>query len=492
MPSFKKYMKFENLKNCILNNWVIHSDFKCTIDTVTKEHKFIAGGYYLECRNDKFSKKVQTFYDLKEYTVSLVKELIYIDEIEYNYLQNEIDYSNFDQEEFDSIKICKYCSSEFNHPYNDRYIILYEICDKEKLKYVLENNDFNEEVNNLARNYYDSLDNDGCKRIVYKQTADKNRYYADSSCLTYLKKEIRNSIMPKNIKDIDMVNAHPVILNYLCKKNNVDCNILENYIENRELILSSFSENRKSVKELFLSILNGGSKDIYSNDKQTNNYLKLFENEIIRIQNYFYTNDERYLDIDYNYKGKNLSRIILDIENQILQIMINYFTSKNVNILTLEYDGLKIHTDRNSEHFSINELESNIYKSIGINIKLAFKNIEDSFPDFGIRVSTDNIKNKIIIENKIKIVHHDHCLEKNNIIGHICRECNLQIKNNKAIPMYFFNGMKYDNSIILKSICDIFKNNVTLNVIGNSCESFKMIDFKFKKNKMLFKIIRYV
>ena len=489
MLPFKKYMKFENLKNCILNNWVIHSDFECTIDPVTKEHEFIAGGYYLECRNNKFSKKVQTFYDLKEYTISLVEELVYIDSIESNYLQNEIDYSNFDQDEFDNVKICKYCNSEFNHPYNDRYIILYEICDKEKLKYVLENNDFNEEVNNLARNYYDSLDNDGCKRIFYKQTADKNRYYADSSCLTYLKKEIRNSIMPKNIKDIDMVNAHPVILNYLCKKNNVDCNILKNYIENRELILSSFSEDRKSVKELFLSILNGGFKDVYSDDKQTNNYLKLFENEIIRIQNYFYTNDKRYLDIDYNYEGKNLSRIILDIENQILQIMINYFTSKNVNILTLEYDGLKIYTDKSSKHFSINELESNIYKSIGINIKLAFKNIEDSFPDFGIRVSTDNIKNKNIIENKIKIVHHDHCLEKNNIIGYICRECNLQIKNNKTIPMYFFNGMKYDNSIILKSICDLFKNNVTLNVIGNSCESFKMIDFKFKKIKYSLKLL---
>ena len=39
--------------------------------------------------------------------------------------------------------------------------------------------------------------------------------------------------------------------------------------------------------------------------------------------------------------------------------------------------------------------------------------------------------------------------------------------------------MKYDNSIILKSICDIFRNNVNLNCIGNSCESFKMIDFKF-------------
>ena len=481
MSPFKKYMKFENLKNCILNNWVIHSDFECVIDSVTKEHSFIAGGYYLECRNSKFSKQVQTFYNLKEYTVSLVEELVYIDSIESNYLQNEIDYSNFNQEEFDSVKICKYCNSEFNHPYNDRYIILYEICDKEKLKYVLENNDFNEEVNNIAKNYYDSLDNGGCKRIVYKQTADKNRYYGDSSCLTYLKKEIRNSIMPKNIKDIDMINAHPVILNYLCKKNNVDCNILENYIDNRELILSSFSENRKSVKELFLSILNGGFKDVYSDDKQINNYLKLFEDEIIRIQNIFYTNDKRYLDIDYNFKGKNLSRIILDIENQILQIMINYFNSKNVNILTLEYDGLKIYTDKSSKHFSINDLELNIYKTIGINIKLAFKNIEDYFPDFGIRVSTDNIKNKNIIENKIKIIHHDHCLEKNNILGYICRECNLQIKNNKSIPMYFFNGMKYDNSIILKSICDLFKNDVTLNVIGNSCESFKMIDFKFKK-----------
>ena len=62
-------------------------------------------------------------------------------------------------------------------------------------------------------------------------------------------------------------------------------------------------------------------------------------------------------------------------------------------------------------------------------------------------------------------------------------------KNNKTVPMYFFNGMKYDNSIILKSICDIFKNDVTLNVIGNSCESFKILDFKFKKIKYSLKLL---
>ena len=90
---------------------------------------------------------------------------------------------------------------------------------------------------------------------------------------------------------------------------------------------------------------------------------------------------------------------------------------------------------------------------------------------------------------KIKVVHHDHAFENNNILGFKCRECNLQIKNDKSIPIYFFNGMKYDNSILLKSLCDIYKDEMALNCIGNSCESFKMIDFKFKKMKYSFKLL---
>ena len=38
--------------------------------------------------------------------------------------------------------------------------------------------------------------------------------------------------------------------------------------------------------------------------------------------------------------------------------------------------------------------------------------------------------------------------------------------------------MKCDNSILLKSLCDIYKDEMTLNCIGNSCESVKMIDLK--------------
>ena len=420
----------------------------------------------------------------------MYNELKYIEEIEEEYFNNPIDYTNFDEEEFKNTLECKFCKCQFDDDYNDRCIILNEIVDKEKLLHIINNNDFNVEVNNLAKNYYESLDNFGRKRIHYKQKfKHKDRYYGVGSCSSYLKKEIRNSIMPKNIKDIDLINCHPVILLNLCQKNKVKCNILKNYVANRNIILDSFGDNRKTVKELFLTTLNGGFKNIYSEDSTINNYLKLLENEIIIIQKYFYSKDKRYLEKDYNYLGKNLSRIILEKENQILQTMINYFVSKRVKIFTLEYDGLKIYTDDKSKHFSINDLEKIIFKNTEINIKLSFKEIVDSFPEYGIRVSTDNIINENIIENKIKVIHHDHAFEKNNILSFICKECNLQIKNDKKIPLYFFNGSKYDNSIILNSLSKIYKDEITISCIGNSSEQFKSIDFKFKKMKYSFKLL---
>ena len=53
------------------------------------------------------------------------------------------------------------------------------------------------------------------------------------------------------------------------------------------MILDSFGDNKKEVKKLFLTILNGGFKNIYSQDAKVNNYLKLFETEIIKIQKHF-------------------------------------------------------------------------------------------------------------------------------------------------------------------------------------------------------------
>ena len=139
IPSHKKYLKFENLKNCIKTNWVVHSDFECIIDPLTKEHTFISGCYYLECKNDKYTKDIQCFYNLEEYTKSLYNELEYIENIEQKHLNNPIDYSNFDEKKIS--KECVYCLCEFDNNYNDKSIILEEIVDKAKLEYIINNND---------------------------------------------------------------------------------------------------------------------------------------------------------------------------------------------------------------------------------------------------------------------------------------------------------------------------------------------------------------
>ena len=39
------------------------------------------------------------------------------------------------------------------------------------------------------------------------------------------------------------------------------------------------------------------------------------------------------------------------------------------------------------------------------------------------------------------------------------------------------------------SLCGIYKDEMTMNCIGNSCGSFKMLDFKFKKMKYSFKLL---
>ena len=49
--------------------------------------------------------------------------------------------------------------------------------------------------------------------------------------------------------------------------------------------------------------------------------------------------------------------------------------------------------------------------------------------------------------------------------------------------------MKYDNTILLKLLCDMYKDEMTINCIRNSCESFKSIDFKFKNMKYGFKLL---
>ena len=229
-------------------------------------------------------------------------------------------------------------------------------------------------------------------------------------------------------------------------------------------------------------MLNGRFKNKYSDDKDIDKFLKDFELEIKNIQNKFYEIDNRFDDKTvYNYKGKSLSRILLELENEILQVIVDFFNFKDIQIFTIEYDGLKIINKPENKHFSIKQLEYIIFIKTGINMKLAIKEINDEFPEYKTNVNTDNLPKNNIISGNHKVIHHDHFLPKDNILGYICKNCNLQIKNKKEIPLIFHNGMNYDNSILLNGMS---KFNPIISRIGITSEKFKSIEFKFRKYAM--------
>ena len=61
-------------------------------------------------------------------------------------------------------------------------------------------------------------------------------------------------------------------------------------------------------------MINGGFKNKYIDDKEINEFLKDFELEIKNIQNKFHEIDNRFDDKTiFNYKGKSLSRILLEL-----------------------------------------------------------------------------------------------------------------------------------------------------------------------------------
>ena len=279
-----------------------------------------------------------------------------------------------------------------------------------------------------------------------------------------------------------MENSHPRISLYLCKKHNVDCKYLIEYINNREYFLNKISDDRKKAKTLIIQMLNGGFKNKYSDNKDINKYLKNFELEIKNIQNIFYEIDNRFDDTKvYNYKGKSLSRIILELENKILQVIVDFFNFKNIQIFTLEYDGLKIIDKPDNKKFSLKQLEYIVFIKTDINIKLAFKEIIDEFPEYKTKVNANNLPKNIMITGNRKVIHHDHCLPKDNILGYICQNCNLQINNKNEILLIFHNGMNYDNSILLNGMS---KFNPIISCIGITSEKFKSIEFKLRKYEM--------
>ena len=181
LPSKNKYLEFKNITNTIQHNFIIYADIESYMDPQnrnTYNHKHLMSGYHLDCLDEKYSKKVKLFDKLEVFRDSLIKELDYIENINENVLNYEIDMSTFNQKKIDNVKICKYCDHDFEKSYNGRKVTLTEKVDKYKLKRVIDDfdiNDINEETQNNLKQYHNSLNKDGEINIIHKRNYNTGR-----------------------------------------------------------------------------------------------------------------------------------------------------------------------------------------------------------------------------------------------------------------------------------------------------------------------------
>ena len=241
-------------------------------------------------------------------------------------------------------------------------------------------------------------------------------------------------------------------------------------------------------KKVIITILNGGYSEKYHDDTNLNKFLKNIEKESTMLHEYFYKIDKRIDDEKiYNYKGKNFSRVLQDIEKKLLMYLYDYFSFEKIKMLSPIFDGILLLP---KQSINIHDIENYLYNKSGINMKISIKPFDDYFKKFGesnvdIKEFKKKYKNKCYINQKV--IHHNRSKKFNNIIDYICNNCNFKIKNTKELIVLFHNSKGYDNSYMI----DIFSKieNVRINCLAENQERFKMLNFRIPDKKYNIKII---
>jgi Family of unknown function (DUF5906) len=177
--------------------------------------------------------------------------------------------------------------------------------------------------------------------------------------------------------DIDMANAHPVILRYVCKKHNIKCPNLEYYINNRDECLAEFN-TRNAGKTAYLVSTNS-DKNCYSKSpeqlKQYDKEMKAIQKKLVELPDYKKLQDtipqDKRTD---NYNGSVINRILCYYENIILQHAVHFINQKGIEIAILMFDGLMVYGNYYENLQLLQELEDYVESQmIGLNMKWAYK-----------------------------------------------------------------------------------------------------------------------
>ena len=187
------------------------------------------------------------------------------------------------------------------------------------------------------------IDNQGYKFSCILK--DKGRQYIKRFGIQSLQHDLRDFLIRHRYFDLDMVNCHPSILNYLVKEwfPNSIFPKLDYYCNNRDEILG---DNKDVIKRQILTALNW-DKPINSD----NDFLNELDKEFKIIQELIFNKSDIGIDKKRmkkeNQKGSFIDRVLTIYENKILMECCELIGFDNIGVLM--FDGVLVDINCNKE-----------------------------------------------------------------------------------------------------------------------------------------------
>ena len=165
------------------------------------------------------------------------------------------------------------------------------------------------------------------------------RYYGTKGSLETLEREVRGTLCREYYHDIDIVNAHPVILSQFAHMRGHDLPANENYVANRDQVLASINPNRDEAKQEVIRVLYGGVNR-YPATAALSKEIRAFSKSLSADPNYKALWDS--VQSEDNKYGTFLSYILQTEERRCMLAMKESLEANGWSVDVLAYDGVMV------------------------------------------------------------------------------------------------------------------------------------------------------
>lgn len=336
----------------------------------------------------------------------------------------------------------------------------------------------------------------GDRRVVvdYSQKEhSKGRYFAKHGLsLANMGKQLRHTIAGDYYDDLDMVNAHPVILKFICDKSNIECEHLTKFINNRDDYYEMLKVDRDTAKKICLTVINKHEVDTAELKKKYSCAItKPFREFIMELVGIRESLIEKYnklaeefrtykqkqnLGFDiFNFEGSFINILMCDVENYILQNIVKFFGDPSDCVLC--FDGVMLKKSLTAKS-KIKACEAFVKKHVGIEVKLAVKPMDKGFN----------------IPNPDKYIDIKKCINPRDsyTFGDFRRRYTSEVFTSygQLTNKFYDDSCRVLAKVTQTEGCYIKKDNVGNNVFSKIKGINKIIDFTIKYNDCIEKKVK--